>query len=482
MTRFVPPGRCRDAAAFRAQWRAVAPDLDCVLQPSGKDGPLGEPLTLPAGRLDNRFAIHPMEGWDATVDGRPTDRTLRRWRRFGESGAKLIWGGEAFAVCAAGRANPAQLCLWPGRDAATDLAALRAAAADAHREAGHGGAPPVIGLQLTHSGRWSQPEPGMRAPRIAHRHPVLDARVVADDAAVLTDAELEDIALAYVAAARAAQRAGFAFVDVKCCHGYLLHELLGARGRPGRYGGSFARRSRFVLDLIAAIQRECPGLEVAVRLSLIDVFPHAVGASGTGEPVGWQDHVPYGHGFGVDAGDPRRTDLGEPLRLLALLADAGVTMINATAGSPYYCPHLQRPAAYPPNDGYPPPEDPLRGVAAQLRAVRAAKAAHPELVFVGSGYSYLQEWLPHVAEAEVGGGHVDVVGLGRMVLSYPRLPADVLAGRPLDRRAICRTLSDCTTAARLGLPSGCYPLDEAYKRAPEAARLRAAKRGGATGR
>ena len=41
-----------------------------------------------------------MEGWDNTTDGKPTDLTRRRWQRWGESGAKLIFGAEAMAVCA----------------------------------------------------------------------------------------------------------------------------------------------------------------------------------------------------------------------------------------------------------------------------------------------------------------------------------------------------------------------------------------------
>jgi hypothetical protein len=150
-----------------------------------------------------------------------------------------------------------------------------------------------------------------------------------------------------------------------------------------------------------------------------------------------------------------------------------------SAGSPYYCPHLQRPAVYPPSDGYLPPEDPLVAVQGQLSAVRTCKAAHPELGLVGTGYTYLQQYLPHVAQHEVGAGHVDFVGLGRMVLSYPELPADVLAGRELDRKRICRTLSDCTTAPRNGLPSGCYPLDPYYRQSEEAAVLRDVKRGSA---
>ncbi len=130
-----------------------------------------------------------------------------------------------------------------------------------------------------------------------------------------------------------------------------------------------------------------------------------------------------------------------------------------------------RPAAFPPSDGYLPPEDPLVGVARHLAATAWLKARHPDLAIVGSGYSYLQEWLPNVGQRVVRDGGVDFVGLGRMVLSYPELPADVLAGRPLARKRICRTFSDCTTAPRNGMVSGCYPLDPEYKRLPERERV-----------
>jgi 2,4-dienoyl-CoA reductase-like NADH-dependent reductase (Old Yellow Enzyme family) len=94
---------------------------------------------------------------------------------------------------------------------------------------------------------------------------------------------------------------------------------------------------------------------------------------------------------------------------------------------------------------------------------------------VGTGYSYLQDYLPHVAQAAVREGWTDFVGLGRMVLAYPELPADALAGRPIERKRICRTFSDCTTAPRNGLISGCYPLDPYYKALPEREELVAIK-------
>jgi hypothetical protein len=149
-----------------------------------------------------------------------------------------------------------------------------------------------------------------------------------------------------------------------------------------------------------------------------------------------------------------------------------VRWVCITAGSPYYNPHMQRPALFPPSDGYLPPEDPLVGVARQIAATASLKKDFPGMAIVGSAYSYLQEWLPHVAQYNVRHGMTDFVGLGRMVLSYPDLPADVLAGRPLQRKQICRTFSDCTTGPRLGLVSGCFPLDPFYKAHPDAAALK----------
>ena len=154
----------------------------------------------------------------------------------------------------------------------------------------------------------------------------------------------------------------------------------------------------------------------------------------------------------------------------------GIQLVCITGGSPYYNPHIQRPAIFPPSDGYQPPEDPLVGVARQIEVTAALKTRHPELAVVGSAYTYLQEYLPHVAQAVIRSGKADFIGLGRMVLAYPELPDDILQGKPLQRKRFCRTFSDCTTAPRNGLVSGCYPLDPFYKSSPEADILRDAKR------
>ncbi len=441
------------------------------------DSPMAQPLTVDGLTIANRFCILPMEGWDGTPDGRPSELTTRRWQHFGQSGAGLIWGGEAVAVRHDGRANPNQLVI--NKDTLPDLIRLRRALVDSHAAARGITEGLVVGLQLTHSGRYSRPNEKKRPePFIAYDHPLLNPRVglaypsgktVSDDA---IDALIED----FITAAGLAQEAGFDFIDMKLCHGYLGHELLSAVDRPGKYGGSFENRTRFPREIIRGIQARAPGLGIGSRFSAFDFIAFRPDAENTGTPD-WGPfegkHYPYA--FGGD-GTGLGMDLAEPIALVNMLAGLGVHLVCLTAGSPYYNPHIQRPAYFPPSDGYLPPEDPLVGAARQLNAVHQIKAACPETVFVGSGYSVLQDWLPNVAQAAVREGWADLIGLGRMVLSYPELPADVLAGRPIQRKRVCRTFSDCTTAPRSGMVSGCYPLDPFYKERPEAEQVEAVKK------
>jgi NADPH2 dehydrogenase len=430
------------------------------------DGPLATSFAFDDGAcgartVGNRFTVLPMEGWDAEPDGRPSDLVRRRWRRFGASGAKLVWGGEAVAVRHDGRANPRQLVLEP--TTADDLAALRTELVDAHVAAHGNDDDLVVGLQLTHSGRWSRPT-GASQPLVAYHHPVLDDRVATDAIVVLGDDELEALLATYVDAAVMAAGAGFDFVDVKHCHGYLLHELLSAFDRPGAFGGSFEHRTAFLRRTVEGIRARVPDLAVGVRLSAYDVVPYEAGPDGVGVPV--SDVDASRHLFDLDGAH----------RFLDLCTELGIGIVCLTAGSPYYNPHVQRPAFFPPSDGYAPPEDPLVGAARMIAATAELAHAHPDITVVGSGYSYLQQWIPHAAQHTIRTGGATSVGIGRGMLSYPELPADVLAGRPLDASRLCRTFSDCTTAPRNGLISGCYPLDDFYKDRPERVELAAVKK------
>jgi len=454
--------RSVDALRARLTELGVA-DAIPVADAAEPGGVLAQPVTFTDGAAGahtapNRFAVLPMEGWDGSTAGAPTDLVRRRWDRFAASGCGLVWG-EATAVRHDGRANPRQLVL--DETTADAVAALRARLDPSQ----------VTGLQLTHSGRWCRPD-GTPVPRTAYAHPLLDARVGADAGAVLTDAELDALTDDYVRAAVLASEAGFDFVDVKHCHGYLLHELLSARDRPGAYGGDLTHRTHFLRTVVAGIRARAPRLAIAVRVSVFDLVPFGPGADGRGVP----DHGgPYELAFGGD-GTGMGIDLTEAHALCDTLTALGVGLVSVTAGSPYYNPHVQRPAYFPPSDGYRPPEDPLVGVARHLAATAELAHAHPALAFVGGAYSYLQDWLPNVAEAVVGRGDTAIVGLGRMMLSYPTLARDILEGRPLDTRSICRTFSDCTTAPRAGLVSGCFPIDPFYKEHPDRVQLTRVKR------
>ena len=467
----------RDEARLRAALDALGIDLPLPSRPVGEI--LGAPLRLRDGSagertVGNRFAILPMEGWDGTGDGRPTDLVRRRWRRFGEGGAKLVWG-EATAVRPDGRANPNQLVL--GADAVDEFRALREELVAAHAERFGSTDDLVVGLQLTHSGRWARPA-GTALPRTAFAHPLLDRRVGAGADVVLDDAELDVLIEDFVDAAGRAADAGFDFVDVKHCHGYLLHELLAGRARPGRYGGSLENRTRVLREVTAGIRDRAPGLAVAVRLSAFDFVPYHAGDDGVGVP---DAAGAYELAFGGD-GTGLGIDLTETHAFLDLVRELGIGLVCITAGSPYYNPHVQRPAAHPPSDGYRPPEDPLVGVARQLAVTAEISRRHPDLVTIGSGYSYLQEWLPRVGAGAVEHGGANMIGLGRMALSYPDLPATVLEGTTLEPGRICRTFSDCTTAPRNGMISGCYPLDAFYKRMDDAKRVATLRKAAASGK
>ena len=475
-------GSLDGVAGFRDYMTTLGLDMPCDdIVMSGPASPLGAPLEFDGMSIGHRLGIHPMEGWDCATDGRPTENTQRRWRHFGQSGGKLIWGGEACAVRFDGRANPKQLYM--ADHTQSGIAELREILVKAHREATGDDSGLVIGLQLTHSGRFCKPHDNKRFESIiAYNHPILDRKFgYPPDRPVISDDEIKRLIEDYVVAAKRAQQCGFDFVDVKHCHGYLGHEFLSAVTRPGPYGGSLENRTRFLREIVEGIRAEAPGLRIGVRLSAIDTVPYKPdpalsepGELGPGIPEEFS--APYVHAFGANPANPLEYDLTEPKALLEIMRKLDVRFINVSLASPYYNPHYIRPALYPPSDGYYPPEDPFVGVMRHIAVVRDLKQAFPDFCFMGSGYTYLQEFFPNVAQAVVRKGWVDVVGLGRMVLSYPELPLDILSGRGMKKKLLCRTFSDCTTAPRNGIVSGCYPLDAFYKKSPEFKRLAVVKK------
>src|SRR5215471_16899663 len=287
-------GTMKEVGRFQEHLRLLGVEIPCDSEISrGADSPLLIPIDSGGGRIGNRIAINPMEGWDGTLDGRPSEHTIRRWRRFGQSGAKLIWGGEAVAVNHEGRANPNQLVI--GEHTREGLAQLRAALIEEHNHVAGSDTGLLIGLQLTHSGRYCRPNAhGKPEPRILYRHPILDRRLdLPADFPLLSDGEVRAIIADFHRAARIAWELGFDFVDVKHCHGYLGHEFLSAHTREGNYGGSFENRTRFLREVVEGIRSFAPKLQIGVRLSAFDSIPFG----SAGAPEDFERLLPYRWGF-----------------------------------------------------------------------------------------------------------------------------------------------------------------------------------------
>jgi 2,4-dienoyl-CoA reductase-like NADH-dependent reductase (Old Yellow Enzyme family) len=448
-------------------------DLDAEARRLGLDLPLSAelaPLFRSANigpfTVGNRLCVQPMEGCDGTLEGQPDLLTLRRYQRFGAGGAKLIWA-EATAVVEEGRANSRQLLLNDHTEAG--IAQMLAACRQAHRTVCGRDDDLVVGLQLTHSGRYSY-----RRPLLAVRDPLLDPRTIVDkatgrtvDAAypLLSDDDLRRLVDAYVVAARRAYRIGYQFVDIKQCHRYLLNELLAARARPGPYGGSLENRTRLARDILMAIRTEVPGLLIASRINVYDAIPYRKAAgSEVGEP--WPYQTPLECAWGTDLMNPLKPDLTEPLAWIAEMARLGVALINISMGSPYATPHVVRPFEYPPPDGYETPEPPLAGVDRHFRLAAQVQQTFPALPLVGSGYSYLQEFFPHAAAANVRDGRCTFAGVGRATLAQPDFVWQLQNLGKLERKRVCRTFSYCTALMRSKhnaegqFPTGCPPFDK----------------------
>jgi len=437
--------------------------LEILLEPDLS--PLRQAAVIGSATVGNRLAIQPMEGCDGNLDGTPSELTLRRYRRFGSGGAKLIWG-EACAITPAGRANPRQLMI--EESTAPALEQLLTICRRAHVESCGTDLGLVVGLQLTHSGRYS-----CHRPVLAQHDPLLDPRTIvdrtrgtfaSDQDPLISDAELDRLMDRYISAASLAYRIGFDFVDLKQCHRYLLNELLAARTRPGKFGGSFENRTRFILELVGRIRDANPGRIIATRLNLFDGIPFLKGPDGQGTAAPFTP--PVHSCWGTSQDNPLEPDLGEPIALVGMLRQAGLSLVNVSLGNPYASPHLIRPFEYPPPDGYETPEHPLIGVNRHFRLTAELQRAFPDLAIVGSGYSWLQGFAFEAGAANLRSGRTTFVGIGRGALAQPDFGRRVIQGVPLDPKRICRTFSYCTALMRskhndLGqFPTGCPPFDK----------------------
>ncbi len=387
--------------------------------------------------LRNRLTIHPMEGFDSTPDGSPSELTLRRAERFATGGAGLIWL-EATSVTEDGRTNMGQL--WLNESNADSFARL------AERLHTLSGGTPLI-LQLTHSGRFSKPDNSPR-PVISYHNPLMNERFdIAPDYPVVTDEYLDSLPERFGRATELAKKVGFDGVDIKCCHKYLFSELLSAYSRKGRYGGSFENRTRLFAD--------------SLRAAAVHTSPDFILAS----RFGAYECLPYPWGFAADENGTNEVDWSEPERLYGMMYDLGVRLVDMTLGSPYINPHVNRPYD---GGGYVPPEEPLLGVARLIAAAAHLKRSVPDITLIGTGYSYLRQFAGNVAAGAVSSGMTDAVGFGRMAFAYHDFARDLLERGTLDPHRVCLTCSKCTALMRAMSCTGCpirdrEPYLEIYK-------------------
>ncbi len=407
----------------------------------------------------NSMAIHPMEGCDGTLDGKPDELTWRRYERFARGGAKLIWF-EATAVRADGRANTRQLML--DRNTVSEFARLVEMMRRVHREEWGTADDLLIPVQLTHSGRYSHP---VRV--IAYHNPLIDQKTgTPPDCPVISDDEIERLEDFYVDAAGLALEAGFAAADIKATHGYLLSELLGAKTREGRYGGPLENRTRFFRNVFGKIRAKYGRrLMLCMRLGCFDGVPYVTDPeTGLGKPLPYP--VPYPWGWGVNSMNPLEPDLTEVKQAIRWFQEWGLELLNVSLGSPYYNPHLGRPFEKPDEGNYEEPEHPLLGVDRHFRVAGELQQEFPELPMAGTGYSWLQKYFIHAGAANIEDGRIRFVGIGRGALTYPDFARDVIEKGELDESRVCKTLTYCTYLMRqkhneLGqFPTGCPPFDK----------------------
>lgn len=417
------------------QIRAKVAALGLDIQFDEDLAPLARPVKIGGLTAPNSLGIHPMEGCDGDADGSPAALTVRRYERFAAGGAGVLWF-EATAVVPEGRANPRQLWIHEGNVRQfTDLVErIRRVALE------HSGKEPVTVIQLTHSGRHSRPV-DKPAPIIAQRNPVLDPRhKLPDDYPIVSDDYLQALEDRFVEATKLAQRAGFDGVDIKATHGYLLAELLGARMRPGRYGGSFENRIRLMTDIVSRVRREVPGVLLSSRI--------------------WAyDFMEYPYCWGMEEGTPGKLNLTETIELCRRLQAEGLRFLNVSGGNPYFNPHVNRPYDIPSRGVAIPEEHPLEGVARLLGACRDIQRALPGLVVMGTGFSWLRQFFPQAAAACLKNGWMQVVGLGREAFAYPDFAQDLLERGELDLKKICTSCSKCVQLMRDDGMAGCVTRD-----------------------
>lgn len=395
---------------------------------------LDTPITLYKKTIPNRIAIQPMEGCDGTYEGAIDELTHRRYLRFAKSGAGVIWF-EATAVANEGRANPRQLFLNEKTlDSFKKL--IFEVRETAYKETK---TEPVLIMQATHSGRYSKPN-GVPEPLIAYNKPIFEGDNPISSDRILSDDYLKALEEKYAVSAKLAQEAGFDGVDIKCCHGYLMSELMGAYLRKGEYGGSYENRTRLYFNAFQnAKNAVSDDFIVTSRINVYDGFP-------------------YPYGFGVNEHDGLTPDLTEPIKVIKTLKERFNTeLIDVTIGNPYVNPHVNRPYNVGP---YKSPEEPIKGVERMMKCVGEIQRSFPDMTVIGSAFSFMKDEGANIAAGAVKSGVCKIAGFGRQAFAYPEFYRDIKEKGAMDERKCCLACGKCTELMRAVKVAGCVIKDK----------------------
>ena len=351
---------------------------------------ISSPIAVGKKTAPNRIVFQPMECNDADFSGDPSDLTIRRYRRFAEGGAGIIFS-ESLTLTTESRARKSQMAIT--EENAEGLARLVKEMREVNPE-------PLILFQLNQSGRLSE----AAFSKVISVYPTGDPGIH-----VLTEEEIEEIGDNFVKATVIAKQVGADGIDFKHCHGYVCTEMIQpANTRSDRYGGSFKNRTRFFRETVEKMKTALndDSFLLGVRFNFYD------GVTG---------------GFGTAGPDEVVEDFTEPLAFAKMMQDMGMHYINVSAG-------IAGSEITQPSKKYPEGVYRLFGWAEAVKKVVS-------IPVIGSGYTYLRDGknkLPdsdrakksflYWAEKNLRDGKVDMVGVGRQSLADPQFTKKMLAG------------------------------------------------------
>ncbi|NLJ56365.1 MAG: FAD-dependent oxidoreductase [Firmicutes bacterium] len=336
---------------------------------------LFSPLKVGTLELQNRFVIPPMGTNHANSDGTVSDRNIAYWQARARGGWGLIIV-EVTAVDPLGKAIPYQLGIWDDKF----IDGLRRATEAVHQYGAK------IAVQLHHAGR--QTYRSVIGEQPVAPSPV-SCPVCREIPRELTVAEVYALIEKFGDAARRAREAGFDMVEIHGAHGYLIAQFMSphANKRVDEFGGSFANRMKFPLEIIRNVRRKV----------------------GRGFPLSFR--------FSAEERVPGGMDTEESLAAARLVEAAGIDVLDVSVGVYGSMEYIFATPALPPGHSLP-------------LAAAVKKAVKIPVIGVGRFNE------PHLAENAVQTGKADLIAWGRQSLADPELPNKVAAGQ-VDEIAPC---------------------------------------------